>query len=98
MGNLGGWREGSGIEGLYSKVSMNREEVKQRQSEVLRILDGNRLKYQLVDVSLSDSLLQEMRDKVGKADAVPPQIFNGDEYCGVRKLRLGEASKLWIRL
>ncbi|KAG8144451.1 hypothetical protein E2320_012962, partial [Naja naja] len=38
--------------------------------------------YQLVDVSLSESLLQEMRDKVGKADAVPPQIFNGNEYCG----------------
>ncbi|XP_013910488.1 PREDICTED: SH3 domain-binding glutamic acid-rich-like protein 3 [Thamnophis sirtalis] len=65
----------------YTSVTGSRE-VKQRQSEVLRILDGNRMKYQLVDVSLSESLLQEMRDKVGKADAVPPQIFNGDEYCG----------------
>ncbi|KAJ7310304.1 hypothetical protein JRQ81_007208 [Phrynocephalus forsythii] len=65
----------------YTSVTGSRE-VKKRQSEVLRILDGNRLKYQLVDVSLSERLLQEMRDKVGKPDAIPPQIFNGDKYCG----------------
>ncbi|KAM6427197.1 SH3 domain-binding glutamic acid-rich-like protein 3 [Liasis olivaceus] len=65
----------------YTSVTGSRE-VKQRQSEVLRILDGNHMKYQLVDVSVSESLLQEMRDKAGKADAIPPQIFNGEEYCG----------------
>ncbi|XP_072837182.2 SH3 domain-binding glutamic acid-rich-like protein 3 [Pogona vitticeps] len=65
----------------YTSVTGSRE-VRQRQSEVLRILDGNRLKYQLVDVSISERLLQEMRDKAGKPDAIPPQIFNGEEYCG----------------
>ncbi|XP_028570639.2 SH3 domain-binding glutamic acid-rich-like protein 3 [Lacerta agilis] len=65
----------------YTSVTGSRE-VKQRQSDVIRILDGNRMKYQLVDVSISESLLQEMRDKAGKPDAIPPQIFNGEEYCG----------------
>uniref|UniRef100_A0A670K582 Uncharacterized protein n=1 Tax=Podarcis muralis TaxID=64176 RepID=A0A670K582_PODMU len=68
----------------YTSVTGSRE-VKQRQSDVIRILDGNRMKYQLVDVSISESLLQEMRDKAGKPDAIPPQIFNGEEYCGVLK-------------
>lgn len=59
-------------------------QVKQRQSEVLRILDGNHMKYELVDVSISENLLQEMRDKAGNPEAIPPQIFNGEQYCGVR--------------
>ncbi|XP_054851785.1 SH3 domain-binding glutamic acid-rich-like protein 3 [Eublepharis macularius] len=65
----------------YTSVTGSRE-VKQRQSEVLRILDGNHMKYELVDVSISESLLQEMRDKAGNPNAIPPQIFNGDQYCG----------------
>ncbi|XP_053129342.1 SH3 domain-binding glutamic acid-rich-like protein 3 [Hemicordylus capensis] len=69
----------------YTSVTGSRE-VKRRQSEVLRILDGNSMKYELVDVSISESLLQEMRDKVGNPDAIPPQIFNGEEYCGDFKM------------
>ncbi|XP_048370959.1 SH3 domain-binding glutamic acid-rich-like protein 3 [Sphaerodactylus townsendi] len=59
-----------------------RSPVKQRQSEVLRILDTNHMTYELVDVSVSESLLQEMRDKAGNPGAIPPQIFNGEHYCG----------------
>uniref|UniRef100_A0A7M4EWI0 SH3 domain binding glutamate rich protein like 3 n=1 Tax=Crocodylus porosus TaxID=8502 RepID=A0A7M4EWI0_CROPO len=77
----------------YTSVSGSRE-VKQRQAEVLRILDGNRLKYELIDVSVSERLLQEMRDKAGDPDAVPPQICNGEDYCGVRRRgRLGSKAR-----
>ncbi|XP_060612531.2 SH3 domain-binding glutamic acid-rich-like protein 3 [Anolis sagrei] len=65
----------------YSSITGSRQ-VRQQQSEVLRILDGRHMKYQLVDVSLSEGLLQEMRSKAGKPDAIPPQIFNGKDYCG----------------
>ncbi|XP_019376936.1 PREDICTED: SH3 domain-binding glutamic acid-rich-like protein 3 [Gavialis gangeticus] len=71
----------STIRVYYTSVSGSRE-VKQRQAEVLRILDGNRLKYELIDVSVSERLLQEMRDKAGDPGAVPPQICNGEDYCG----------------
>uniref|UniRef100_A0A8C4YFX6 SH3 domain-binding glutamic acid-rich-like protein 3 n=1 Tax=Gopherus evgoodei TaxID=1825980 RepID=A0A8C4YFX6_9SAUR len=60
-------------------------QVKQKQAEVTRILDINKTKYELIDVSISEHLLQEMRAKAGNPTAVPPQIFNGDDYCGVRK-------------
>ncbi|XP_066496362.1 SH3 domain-binding glutamic acid-rich-like protein 3 [Tiliqua scincoides] len=75
----------------YTSVTGSRE-VKKRQSEVLRILDGNSMKYELVDVSISESLLQEMRNKTGKSDAIPPQIFNGEQYCGGFEM-LHEASE-----
>lgn len=44
------------------------------------------MKYELVDISISENLLQEMRDKTGNSDAIPPQIFNGEKYCGVRNI------------
>uniref|UniRef100_A0ACB8FXE5 Uncharacterized protein n=1 Tax=Sphaerodactylus townsendi TaxID=933632 RepID=A0ACB8FXE5_9SAUR len=71
----------AGIRVYYTSVTGSRE-VKQRQSEVLRILDTNHMTYELVDVSVSESLLQEMRDKAGNPGAIPPQIFNGEHYCG----------------
>ncbi|XP_038604450.1 SH3 domain-binding glutamic acid-rich-like protein 3 [Tachyglossus aculeatus] len=77
----GGDDPSHGIRVYYSSVSGSRE-VKQHQTEVLRILDGNRTPYELVDVSISDLVLQEMRKKAGDPEAVPPQIFNGEQYCG----------------
>uniref|UniRef100_K7FNT7 Uncharacterized protein n=1 Tax=Pelodiscus sinensis TaxID=13735 RepID=K7FNT7_PELSI len=62
--------------------------VKQRQAEVTRILDINKMKYELIDVSISEHLLHEMRVKAGNPNAVPPQIFNGDDYCGHIHLNL----------
>jgi hypothetical protein len=58
--------------------------VKQRQEEVIRILDTYKIKYELVDISTSLKALEEMRTKVSTPKALPPQIFNGEEYCGVR--------------
>lgn len=58
--------------------------MKQRQEEVTRILDIYQIKYELIDISVSLKVLQEMRMKVSTPKALPPQIFNGQEYCGVR--------------
>uniref|UniRef100_A0A8C0LEC8 SH3 domain-binding glutamic acid-rich-like protein 3 n=1 Tax=Canis lupus dingo TaxID=286419 RepID=A0A8C0LEC8_CANLU len=52
------------------------------QSEVTRILDGKRIQYQLVDISQDNALRDEMRALAGNPKATPPQIVNGDQYCG----------------
>ena len=43
---------------------------------------GNEVKY--IDVAASEDAKKKMRDLSGNQSAVPPQIFNGDTYCGVR--------------
>uniref|UniRef100_A0A452GWC7 SH3 domain-binding glutamic acid-rich-like protein 3 n=1 Tax=Gopherus agassizii TaxID=38772 RepID=A0A452GWC7_9SAUR len=53
-----------------------------QQSEVTRILDGKNIKYELVDISQDNALREEMRTRSGNPKAIPPQIFNGDHYCG----------------
>lgn len=62
-------------------------QIKSQQSEVTRILDGKNIKYELVDISQDNALREEMRAKAGNPKAIPPQIVNGDHYCGVRLLR-----------
>lgn len=59
-------------------------QIKSQQSEVTRILDGKNIKYELVDISQDNALREEMRAKAGNPKAIPPQIVNGDQYCGVR--------------
>ncbi|XP_042125139.1 SH3 domain-binding glutamic acid-rich-like protein 3 [Peromyscus maniculatus bairdii] len=71
----------SNIKIYYTSVSCSRE-VKQRQNEVMRILDTYKVKYELIDIAVSSQVLEEMRTKVASPKAAPPQIFNGQEYCG----------------
>lgn len=54
-----------------------------------RILDGKRIQYQLVDISQDNALRDEMRALAGNPKATPPQIVNGDQYCGVWGLGFG---------
>lgn len=64
-------------------------QIKSQQSEVTRILDGKRIQYQLVDISQDNALRDEMRALAGNPKATPPQIVNGDQYCGVWAWGLG---------
>ncbi|XP_030074220.1 SH3 domain-binding glutamic acid-rich-like protein 3 [Microcaecilia unicolor] len=67
---------------LYSTSVTCSRETKAQQSDVTRILEGKCIKYEMVDISQDNSLREEMRTKAGNPKATPPQIFNGDEYCG----------------
>ncbi len=58
-------------------------QVKQHQSEILHFLDAKKIKYFTVDIAVSVDVKEEMRKKVGNPSAMPPQVFNGDKYCGV---------------
>ncbi|KAM6143459.1 SH3 domain-binding glutamic acid-rich-like protein 3 [Erethizon dorsatum] len=71
----------SSIKVYYTSVLGSRE-VQQRQEEVIQILDTYKMKYELLDISTSLKVLEEMKRKVSTPNALPPQIFNGQEYCG----------------
>lgn len=45
------------------------------------VLDGKKIPYQVVDISSDDSAKAKMRELAG-ASSLPPQIANGDQYCG----------------
>ncbi|KAK7124691.1 hypothetical protein R3I94_018919 [Phoxinus phoxinus] len=70
-----------GIKLYYTTVTASRE-VKSQQAEVMRILDSKSIKYELIDISVGGAVRDEMRSKSGIPTAIPPQIFNEDQYCG----------------
>lgn len=70
-----------GVKLYYTTVTASRT-IKSQQSDVIRILDSKGIKYQLIDISLGGELREEMRNKAGDPTAVPPQLFNEDQYCG----------------
>ncbi|GCC26814.1 SH3 domain-binding glutamic acid-rich-like protein 3 [Chiloscyllium punctatum] len=65
----------------YTTVTGSRE-VKSQQSEVMRVMDGKGITYELIDIAQNNSLKEEMRIKSGNPKALPPQIFNGEQHCG----------------
>ncbi|KAF1381313.1 hypothetical protein PFLUV_G00152570 [Perca fluviatilis] len=70
-----------GIKLYYTTVTASRT-VKSQQAEVIRILESKSIQYELVDISVGGELRDEMRSKAGNPSAVPPQLFNEDQYCG----------------
>ncbi|KAK6474532.1 SH3 domain-binding glutamic acid-rich-like protein 3 [Huso huso] len=69
----------------YTTVTASRE-VKSQQAEVMRILESKSIQFELIDISQDSSLREEMRAKAGNPTAVPPLVFNGDQYCGDYKM------------
>lgn len=65
----------------YSSVSSNME-IKTKQQKIELVLDSKKIEYEKIDISAGEAVRQEMRDKVGDPKALPPQLFNGDTYCG----------------
>lgn len=70
-----------GIKLYYTTVTGSRT-VKSQQAEVMRILESKSIEYKLVDISQGEEVRDEMRNKSGNPTAVPPQLFNEDQYCG----------------
>ncbi|KAM9577211.1 SH3 domain-binding glutamic acid-rich-like protein 3, partial [Trichechus inunguis] len=61
--------------------------------EITRILDTYKIKYEIIDISVSLKTFQEIRMKVSTLKAQPPQIFNGRDYCGVRDFEMFHKAK-----
>ncbi|XP_031437200.1 SH3 domain-binding glutamic acid-rich-like protein 3 [Clupea harengus] len=65
----------------FTSVSGSRE-LKQQQTEIFQFLDAKKIQYKAVDIAQDSSVKEEMRSRVGNPTAMPPQLFNGDTYCG----------------
>ncbi|KAL4617211.1 SH3 domain-binding glutamic acid-rich-like protein 3 [Arapaima gigas] len=70
-----------GVKLYYTTVTASRE-VKSQQAEVMRILESKNIPFEMIDISVGNEVREEMRNKAGNPSAVPPQIFNDDQYCG----------------
>ncbi|XP_036447489.1 SH3 domain-binding glutamic acid-rich-like protein 3 [Colossoma macropomum] len=67
---------------VYFSSAGGSREVKRQQNEIFHFLDGKKIIYRTLDITQSSDLKDEMRKKVGNPLAMPPQVFNGDKYCG----------------
>ncbi|XP_003384043.1 PREDICTED: SH3 domain-binding glutamic acid-rich-like protein 3 [Amphimedon queenslandica] len=65
----------------YSSVSSNLE-LKKNQQKIEMILDSKKIPYNKLDVAADTDLRDKMRGIIGDPKALPPQLFNGDTYCG----------------
>jgi hypothetical protein len=46
------------------------------------VLDGKKIEYTINDISSNEEAKTKMREFAGPK-SLPPQICNGDQYCGV---------------
>ena len=52
------------------------------------ILDAKKIEYQKFDVAADEAAKQKMRDISGNPKALPPQLCNGNQYCGVSDMHI----------
>lgn len=56
---------------------------------MVRFLEANKIEFEEVDITMSEEQRQWMyknippEKKPAQGNPLPPQIFNGDRYCGV---------------
>jgi hypothetical protein len=58
-------------------------QIKKQQQKIEMILDGKKIPYQKFDIAADETLKAKMRKIAGNPTALPPQLTNGDQYCGV---------------
>ncbi|XP_787111.1 SH3 domain-binding glutamic acid-rich-like protein 3 [Strongylocentrotus purpuratus] len=71
----------AGVVVYMSTVSSN-QAIKKQQQRIKMILDGKKIEYEDVDISQKEEDKVKMREIVGDPKALPPQICNGETYCG----------------
>uniref|UniRef100_A0A8C4L8A0 SH3 domain binding glutamate rich protein like 2 n=1 Tax=Equus asinus TaxID=9793 RepID=A0A8C4L8A0_EQUAS len=66
--------------------------IKKKQQDVVRFLEANKIEFEEVDITMSEEQRQWMyknippEKKPAQGNPLPPQIFNGDRYCGHLKI------------
>ncbi|XP_031582108.1 SH3 domain-binding glutamic acid-rich-like protein 3 [Oreochromis aureus] len=66
---------------FFTSVSGSTQ-TKKNQDRIFSILSAKKIPFQTVDISQSSDDKDLMRQGAGDPTALPPQIFNGDVYCG----------------
>ncbi|XP_060750192.1 SH3 domain-binding glutamic acid-rich-like protein 3 [Tachysurus vachellii] len=67
---------------IYMSSASGSREIKKQQEAIFRFLDSKNIHYIAKDITVSPDVKNEMREKVGNFNALPPQVFNGSQYCG----------------
>lgn len=57
--------------------------MKKQQQKIEMILTSKKIDFEKIDVAASEGDKEKMRALSGNPKALPPQLFNGDQYCGV---------------
>ena len=57
--------------------------MRTKQQKIEMVLDSKKIEYEKIDITADEAFKQEMRNIVGDPKALPPQLCNGDTYCGV---------------
>ncbi|XP_013874385.1 SH3 domain-binding glutamic acid-rich-like protein 3 [Austrofundulus limnaeus] len=65
----------------YASVSSS-VELKKKQERIMSVLTSKKISYKAVDITQNAQDKDLMRKKAGNPAAMPPQICNGDVYCG----------------
>uniref|UniRef100_A0A3Q2XP51 SH3 domain-binding glutamic acid-rich-like protein 3 n=1 Tax=Hippocampus comes TaxID=109280 RepID=A0A3Q2XP51_HIPCM len=66
---------------FYTSVSSSHE-IKKGQQKLFMVLESKKIPFEKVDIAASDADKGLMRSIAGNPTALPPQICNGDTYCG----------------
>ncbi|XP_055247941.1 SH3 domain-binding glutamic acid-rich-like protein 2 isoform X2 [Gorilla gorilla gorilla] len=73
---------------LHPSTGSTLTEIKKKQQDVVRFLEANKIEFEEVDITMSEEQRQWMyknvppEKKPTQGNPLPPQIFNGDRYCG----------------
>ncbi|XP_070705815.1 SH3 domain-binding glutamic acid-rich-like protein 3 [Pempheris klunzingeri] len=65
----------------FSSVSGSLE-MKKNQTRIFSVLESKKIPFEAVDISQRSEDKDFMRERAGNPTALPPQICNGDVYCG----------------
>lgn len=57
--------------------------LKKKQKRIQDVLESYKYEFELVDIAADASAKEKMRTLASNPSALPPQLANGDEYCGV---------------
>ncbi|XP_072218022.1 SH3 domain-binding glutamic acid-rich-like protein 3 [Leuresthes tenuis] len=66
---------------FYSSVSGSLE-LKKNQERIMSVLTSKRIPFKAVDIAQNSDDKDLMRQRAGDPTALPPQLCNGDAYCG----------------
>lgn len=67
---------------VYGTSVSSDMETKKNQQRIEMVLSSKKIEFEFVDISVSSEKKDKMREIAGDSSALPPQIANGEQYCG----------------
>lgn len=67
---------------LYMASVTGNVDTKKKQQKIIMILEGKKIPFNQIDITADSSAKERMRQLSSNPTALPPQLANGDSYCG----------------